>query len=293
MRFLGVWLVLFVVGGIGVAPVAAAEPQAAAPVAAAEKEKAKGEKAEIVPIPWPEKYDPRTLKPIRLFMTREEVRKMWGEPAKFSFSKIDREKMAIRTEYFSREEHDEAVRKYGLLNDIYFRKIAPNQFAVRVVYKKVGRQDSENSGIRVSEVIFNLAKPVPIFDFLNVLPEVTELCGLGCGVYGNKTGLLHIVVYPQTRTLNQRIEADQMARIWDQKYYEKWFYRLAWTPVLKLYLERRFPEKDQRAYEIDWIESPIDFIRIGLQPPQEVLEAERKYRSVTKDNVFELGTFVP
>ncbi len=69
MRFLavGVWLVLFVVGGVGVAPLvaAAAEPQAAAPVAAAEKEKPQNEKSVAEQIPWPEQRELPMLKPIR------------------------------------------------------------------------------------------------------------------------------------------------------------------------------------------------------------------------------------
>ena len=137
--FSTILFLLAVVGGVGVAPVlvaaAAAEPQAIAPVPAAEKEKPKGKIFDVEKIQWPEKYDPRTLKPIRLFMTREEVREMWGEPAKFIYGYSDFEKKQKIRKYFSAEEYEEGLRRYGSLNDVYYRETSKIRFEIVIEYK--------------------------------------------------------------------------------------------------------------------------------------------------------------
>ncbi len=154
MRFLGVgvWLVVFVVGGIGVAPVVAtaAEPQAAAPVAAAEKVKPQNEKSVAEPIPWPEKYDPRTLKPIRLFMTREEVRELWGQPERYLYGDRDFGSKRGTRDYFLPEEYDEGMKRYGSLMDAYFRKTATNRYQIRIGFKLDQSGNSNQPEMRVN-----------------------------------------------------------------------------------------------------------------------------------------------
>ena len=140
MRFLGVgvWLMLFVVGGVGVAPLvaAAAEPQAAAPVAAAEKEKPQNEKSVAEQIPWPEQRELPMLKPIRLFMTEEEVHWMWGEPEKYFYMHVDRDPSKTMFKYFPPSRYEEALKQYGSLWDVYYRNTATNRYEVRIEYRE-------------------------------------------------------------------------------------------------------------------------------------------------------------
>ena len=194
---------------------------------------------QVEPTVWPEKYDPRTLQPIRLFMTREEVHETWGEPEKYLFSIVEFEPLRVTRKYFSREEYAAAVRAHGLPWDVYYRKVGSLPFEIQITYGGDGRQDPEHPEIRIFTIDYLMPQPVPAFRLLQELPEVAELCRSGCGIYGDSyTEVPQFVVYPPIRTMSQRIEASRMAGLLMLK---KGGRRLAWTPVLRLLLPKAIP----------------------------------------------------
>ena len=286
-------LMVVLLPAVGLAQQKPAEaPPAAEPPPAAESAKSasakqkpaedqQGEKSIRKPVQWPKTYDPRTLKPIRLFMTREEVLALWGEPEKYLFSIVEFEPLRVTRKYFSREEYAAAVRAHGLPWDVYYRKVGSLPFEIQITYGGDGRQDPEHPEIRIFTIDYLMPQPVPAFRLLQELPEVAELCRSGCGIYGDSyTEVPHLVVYPPIRTLGQRIEASRMARLWMPEEYKKRG-QLAWTPVLKLFLQRRLLDEEQKAEAVDWFETPIEAISFILERP------------VPMGNIFKLGSFRP
>ena len=216
---------------------------------------------QLEPITWPEKYDPRTLKPIRLFMTREEVHETWGEPEKYVRGKVERKPLRVTKKYVSREEYAAGTDVHG---EVYYRKVGSLPFEVQITYRWDMR-DPEHLEMRPLDVQYRMSKPVPAFRLLQELPEAAELCRSGCGIYGDSyTEVPQFVVYPRIRTMSQRIEASRMAGLLMLK---KGGRRLAWTPVLRLLLPKGFPDKEPKAQETDGFESPIEEIRLVLERP--------------------------
>ena len=314
MRFLGVGFstilcLLAVVGGVGVAPVvaAAAEPQATAPaVAAAEKEKPKDAQSEIVPIFWPEKYDPRTLKPIRLFMTREEVRKMWGEPATSQYQVRDRSTNRSMVKEYSPAEYADDVKRYGVqsLKDIYYRKTPTNQFQVTVSYKKYPPESQNEDELRIQDVAFFPATRVPIIPTLDDIPEAADVCGTECGMYGTGHGRFFFgAIYPRYPTKGQRLKAIQMTR-WkgyltkewldsDWAFMaEEWIKIGDWVPAVSLALQVGSVQENLTLQEVDWMQRRVRKVALFYDTLKRNPEAA-KLGAFEEQRTLELGVYAP
>ena len=294
MRFLGVGFstilfLLAVVGGVGVAPVAAAEPQAAAPAVAAEKEKPQNEKSVVEPIPWPEKYDPRTLKPIRLFMTGKEVREMWGEPARYLYGHIEKN-LKIR-KYISVDAYEEALKRYGPLADVYYRKTPTNRYEILVDYKQTKRQGPGKLEMNVSHVAFIPATRFPVNQTLNEIAEAAVVCPASCGIIGAMTGI-YVRAYPRYPTLFQQEAADLMARIWKPDLYKRSEGKRNWVSELNLWLEWSIRDLSRDVQEIEWFQRPVKTITLTISTPQMDLELEKKTSSYGESQrLLQLGSY--
>ncbi len=263
-------------------PAEAPPAEKSAKSASAERKPAEDQKprVQMEPISWPDKYDPRTLQPVRLFMTREEVHETWGEPEKYLSTIIKFEPFKVTKKYVSREEYAAAVGAPGFFQDIYYRKLGSLPFEIRITYGKDGRQDPQHPEMKVFAIHYHMPQPAPAFRLLQELPEVAELCRSGCGLYGDISSdkKPHIVVFPPMRTLRQRIEASQMARLWMPEEYKKQG-QLDWTPIIRLFFRKQVSDKEQKAKGIDGFETPIEAISFILERP------------VPLGTLFKLGSF--
>ena len=293
MRFLGVgvWLMLFVVGGNGVAPVAAAEPQAVAPVAAAEKEKPKNEKSVVEPIPWPEKYDPRTLKPIRLFMTREEVREIWGEPAKFIYGYSNFEKKQKIRKYFSAEEYEEGLRRYGSLNDVYYRETAKNRYEIVIEFKNAKIDTKIEPEMRVRRVIFLPFTKRSFIEMIEDFPEALALCQHECGMHAHRL-TMSVQTFPKCPKATHQAEAQQMAKLWEPRMYEREGAQADWVSVIDVLLRVEMEDLDRNVHQIGWMQRSIRLVMLNFDYPEWYRKGlEIKTKSTLKHGVLDIGSF--
>ena len=272
--FSTILFLLAVVGGVGVAPVvdaaAADAPQAAAP--AAEKEKPKDDKSEVEEIQWPEKYDPRTLKPIRLFMTRKEVREMWGEPAK-SFSPSFEEK-----DFPSTELYEYAVNINFLLKDVYYRKAVKNSYEIQVIYGLYRSKEKPRPEVRVISVNLVVGNPVPTHPTLKDLSEASDFCRSDCGMYvwEDTRHRLWVDVYPRNPNPNERKTAESIAIVRSGfEYYKKITEQDNWLQVIRLHLIKppRYFEDGVSASDFELLTYLVEEVSITVDTPESFLRS--------------------
>ena len=155
----------------------------------------------------PGEDNPRTLQPIGLGMTREEVRELWGPPHTMYVPPVREE------DFDSREDYDHGVRMYGFLSDAYRRQTARNEYEVRVYYSYDRRKDPQRPAIRAYHVRLHPSRPVPLLRTLEDVPEAAELCRAGCEVWGEKPSPT-VQVFPQHPSLSQRRLGELAAHGW-------------------------------------------------------------------------------
>ena len=227
---------------------------------------------------WPKKYDSQIRKPIRLFMTREEVREMWGEPERHLRTGLDGESRQGEREYFSPPEYEAALQRYGPLQDVYYRKTKKTRYEILVTYREVPRKvPREAPGevqtppeLRVSRLTFMPDEKLSVDEIQGDLPETKDLCGavckpdkarsslkLGevdsgfksreinktcsweCRGYLSMLGFPAILVYSKSPSDVQRREAKDMAHWWESPSYPMMAEEGDWVPVLRLWLQSR------------------------------------------------------
>ena len=327
----GVWTVRDAAGfekGKSLAPPAAESARSAS----AEQKPAEDqqeEKSIRKPVQWPKTYDPRTLKPIRLFMTREELHEMWGPPAKSQYSIVELdpegatkkrdsyitglgESRVTRKEY-SAEEYAAAVKRYGevFLKDIYFRKTATNHYKVMVSYRRYPWRDEPKAEVkmtRVKRVYFFPATEFPIIRTLSDLPEVSEVCGSHCWMNGYGRGELSkwasVTVYPRDPNDRERMTPRQMARwlgwfrdAWKEddlrkSEFEKWAKSGDRVPVLFLTVQSQTLQKNATLQDMDWMQGKVSFITLSHDTPHSTLSEEMEARNLETETTL-LGSYIP
>ncbi len=219
---------------------------------------------------WPKNYDSQTRKPIRLFMTREEVREMWGEPERHLSIRLDPESRQGGREYFSPQEYEAALQRYGPLEDVYYRKTKKSRYEILVTYREVPREAQTQPELRVSRLTFMPAEKLSVDAIQLDLPETKDLCGAVCKSDGGRSslslgrvesganpqkiketcsweckgylsvlGFPSILVYSRSPTEAQRREAKDMAHWWESPSYPMMAEEGDWVPVLRLWLQSR------------------------------------------------------
>ena len=244
--------------------------------------------------PWPEKYDPRTLQPIRLFMTREEVLALWGEPKSYFYEDSDIKTRVITRRYFPPEEYQEAAkwisrRKVSRLNEmkslgkvanafriramevlkrrspldeVYYRETPHSRYEMIVEYMRDSADGSDSGPKRVAEVSFHPDTLRPVAETLDDLPETWSVCELGCEMFGTVRAF-GIVMYPWQMTSQQREVAHQLARALEPLANP---YREDWRPLLILGMNwsGRKEELDLGVHDVDWHSRTIRFVQMSL-----------------------------
>ena len=245
--------------------------------------------------PWYEQdvnYDPRTLQPIGLFMTREEVRELWGEPDRYFYGHIDFKPLRVTRKYFSREEYDEAVKQYGALQDVYYRKTPRDRYEIRIGYKEDPIANPDQSDKKVYEVVFYPAAAHPIDFTLKDLVEVMGLCQAECGMQAHEVSV-SVEVYPNFPTADQRNQTARMARIWAPDSYRIRGEKADWLPVVNLVLQMEQSDLDSTIQEVEWMRRPVSTVVLGFSTPRWDLRHDREARMGRKQRVMELGSFHP
>ena len=243
--------------------------------------------AEENPTGPPRQNNPRTLQPIRLGMTRQEVRAKWGEPLECRYA-YDEE------ECFDSGEYDWSKRKAVLaLEDIYRRETATSAYDILVQYHWDRRRSHSHPDIRVLYVEIEPEHPVPVRPTLRDLPEALELCRSGCGMYGDIIGPT-VMVYPELVTLRQRAKATLIANHWKPLSPSQQARRGGdWSPALELRLEEDAGDKDRSVQEIAWFERPIRLVILNVHWPRGELQLDRRTSLPGRRWILELDSFRP
>ena len=221
--------------------------------------------AEENPTGPPRQNNPRTLQPIRLGMTREEVRELWGPPHTMYVPPIEEE------DFDSREDYDYGVMAYTLLSDAYRRQTARNQYEVRVYYSYDRRKDAQRPEMRAFLVRLKPSRSVPLMRTLRDVPEAAELCRSGCEMWGDKV-LPEISVFPQHPSLSQRRLAELVAYKWKPMPPSERDDKHDWTPTVDLHLKKWSGYKERTVHEIEWMDRPIDQVEITINTPRSLIE---------------------
>ena len=238
-------------------------------------------------------YNPRSLQPIRFFMTREEVRELWGQPSRYFYGHADLERMRVKREYFSPERYDEGVKKYGALQDVYYRRTPINQYEIKIEYKEDRSTNPDRPVMKAYEVFFSPFTLLPAKSTLNDLVEAVELCGGGCGMRGHQLVGSRIDVYPKFPTADQRDQAARMVRIWEPDRYKTRGEGVDWLPVITLFVQTEPEDIDRSVHEVQWMRLPIESVMLNFDTPEWNLRFDIGGRTMREQRIIELGSFHP
>ena len=242
----------------------------------------------------PVNYNPRTLQPIQLFMTQQDLWKQWSTPKEHLYLKVNRENYSVQAKTFPPEEYEAYVKAFGLVRDIYERKIAIQVYRIEIEYHKFQSEEQTDPQILVRQVTFFPNRSLSLRAFLNELPEAQQLCRSGCGIIAYKSEYFSsVTVYPKNPTVHQRTIASQVMRMREPEYFKKLGETADWMPVLKFDLSQGPEDKLRSVQEIEWMDRFFQFITLKIAPPltQWTKDAEQSARE--KQRVLKIGSFHP
>jgi hypothetical protein len=155
---------------------------------------------------------PTTRPEFVLGVTSDELHRTFGVPSTY---------WDVQTKsYLTATTEIAAARELGhRLIDVYEPKTARNTYEFRAAHEFDERQSHLHPTRRITDVVFELDRPVPATDFKTLLadfPEAATLCAGGCTIY-DTSGYYGLSVQPTNPSLGELREATLIRTLWNSQ----------------------------------------------------------------------------
>jgi hypothetical protein len=215
-------------------------------------------------------------------MTRDEVRKQFGEPRSFYSRKT-------RKHYESGPEAFAAEQIVGPLLDVYHRKTATNEYELRIAYSADMVESRLRPTLRADRAWFMADKAVAAGDFLADIPEAADLCkDSSCRLKAKVGPPRSIECFVENPTDAQQRLADMIANGWKPS--EGGDARFKWSPAIILTREAWNYDHTSPIQTVNWLDERIEEAEFSVT---DVLQESRESKSMTSRPMIDLGIWNP
>lgn len=215
-------------------------------------------------------------------MTRDEVRKQFGEPKNFYSRKTKRH-------YESGPEAFAAEQIVGPLLDVYYRKTTNNEYELRIEYSADMVESRLRPTIRADRAWFIADKAVAARGILADLAEAVDLCkDSGCRLKAKVGPPRSIECLVENPTGTQEKLADKVASGWKPS--EGGGIGFKWTPAIILTREAWNYDHTSPIQTVNWLDEKIEEAELFVT---DLLQESRESKSITFRPVIDLGIWNP
>jgi hypothetical protein len=215
-------------------------------------------------------------------MTRDEVRKQFGEPKNFYSRKTKRH-------YESGPEAVAAEQIVGPLLDVYSRKTANNEYELRIEYSADMVESRLRPTIRANRAWFIADKAVAAQGILADMAEAVDLCkDSGCRLKAKVGPPRSIECLVENPTGAQGALADKVASGWKPS--ESGGIGFKWSPAIILTREAWNYDHTSPIQTVNWLSEKIEEAELSVT---DLLQESRESKSTTFRPMIDLGIWNP
>jgi hypothetical protein len=215
-------------------------------------------------------------------MTRDEVRKQFGEPKRFYSRKT-------RKHYETGPETVAAEQIVGPLLDVYYRKTANNEYELRIEYSADMVESRLRPTIRADRAWFIADKAVVVRDILADIAEAVDLCkDSNCRLKAKAGPPRSIECFVENPTAAQEQLADKVASGWKSS--EDGGTSFKWSPAIILTREPWNYDHTSPIQTVNWLGEKIEEAELSVI---DLLQESRDRKSITFRPMIDLGIWKP
>lgn len=215
-------------------------------------------------------------------MSRDEVRKQFGEPKSFYSRKT-------RKHYEPGPEALAAEQIVGPLLDVYYRQTASNEYELRIEYAADLVESRLRSTIRADRAWFMADKAVAARDILADMPEAADLCkDSNCRLQAKVGPPRSVECFVENPTGTQEKLAEKIASGWKPS--ERDTSRFKWSPAIILTRAAWNHDHTSPIQTVNWLHDKIEEAELSVT---DLLQESRESKSMTFRPIINLGIWHP